>query len=139
MSHHGFRLGLGVFSCSSIIFLIMCCILSKCLSVDVYSCVLFMYCVISFSICGIMLCFVLLYCVVDSVGFWLCVVLFIVVWKIVSVGKWSAIGGDVVPAVVGVCVSVVSVWSIIVPVLCCGSYRVGVVIVVLRLFSIRKW
>ena len=139
VSHHAFRLGLGIFSCFSIIFLMVFCMLLKCLSVVVYSCVLFMICVISFSICGIMMCFLLLYCVVDSVGFVVCFALLIAVWNMVSVGRWSDMGGDTVPAVVGVCVSVVNVGSMSVLVLCCWSYRVGVVIVVWRLFSISVW
>ena len=139
VSHHAFRLGLGIFSCVSIIVWIVFCMLMKCLSVAVYSCVLFMICVILFSICGIIMCFLLLYCVVDSVGFVFCFVLLTAVWNMVSVGRWSDMGGDTVPAVVGMCVSVVSVGSISECVLCCVSYRVGVVIVVCRLFSISVW
>ena len=47
-------------------------------------------------------------------------------------------GGDMVPAVICVFMSVVSVTSMSVAVSWCGSYLVGVTIVVCRLFSIRK-
>ena len=59
-------------------------------------------------------------------------------WNIVYIGKWSESGGDIVPAVVSLCVIVVSTMSSIVAVLWVGSYLVGVVIVVWRLFSMRK-
>ena len=85
-----------------------------------------------------MMCLFLLYRAVDSVGVVLACFLFVLVWNIVYVGRWSDSGGEIVPAVVGVCVSAVSTWSISVLVLWCGSYLVGVVIVVYRLFSIRK-
>ena len=48
------------------------------------------------------------------------------------------IGGEIVPAVTLVAVSVVSVRSMSVAELCAGLYRVGVVIVVRRLLQIRK-
>ncbi len=35
--------------------------------------------------------------------------------------RWSAIGGDIVPAVMSVVVSVVRMTSMLVPVSCCGS------------------
>jgi hypothetical protein len=54
------------------------------------------------------------------------------------VGRWSVMGGDIVPAVISVSVSVVRVTSIRVEVLWWSSYLVGVVIVVCRLFSMRK-
>ena len=63
-------------------------------------------------ICGSMMCFCLLYLVVVSV---LCVdggVRAIGSWKVVHVGRWSVIGGEIVPAVVVVAVRVVSVISI---------------------------
>lgn len=44
-----------------------------------------------------------------------------------------------VPAVTLMSVRVVKVWSIRVAVLCTGSYLVGVVIVVWRLFSSNRW
>ena len=47
-------------------------------------------------------------------------------------------GGEIVPAVTLVAVSVVSVRSMSVAELCAGLYRVGVVIVVRRLLQIRK-
>lgn len=47
-------------------------------------------------------------------------------------------GGEIVPAVTAVWVSVVSVISMRVDVPCLSSYLVGVMIVVWRLFSIRK-
>ena len=47
--------------------------------------------------------------------------------------RWSDSGGDIVPDVMCVVVSVVRMTSMSVPVLWCGSYRVGVVIVVCRL------
>lgn len=54
------------------------------------------------------------------------------------VGRWSESGGDRVPAVMVVSESVVSTTSMRVAVLWWGSYLVGVVIVVWRLFSMRK-
>ena len=138
LSHHGFRLGFGIRSCCSMMVWIVCWMFWKCLSVVVYSCELLMICVIAASICGIMMCLFLLYRAIDSVGVVLACFLFVLVWNIVYVGRWSDSGGEIVPAVVGVCVSVVSTWSISVLVLWCGSYLVGVVIVVYRLFSIRK-
>ena len=56
----------------------------------------------------------------------------------VSVGRWSERGGESVPAVVCVSVSVVSVGSMSVDVLYRVSYRVGVVMVVCRLFSMSR-
>ncbi len=54
-------------------------------------------------------------------------------------GMWSVMGGEMVPAVISISVSVVRVVSMSVAVLVCiGSYLVGVVMVVWRLFSIRK-
>ena len=53
-------------------------------------------------------------------------------------GRWSVIGGDMVPAVMAVLVRVVSMTSIRVVVLWRWSYLVGVVITVWRLFSVRK-
>jgi len=53
-------------------------------------------------------------------------------------GRWSVIGGDMVPAVMAVLVRVVSMTSIRVAVLWRWSYLVGVVITVWRLFSVRK-
>lgn len=54
-------------------------------------------------------------------------------------GMWSVMGGEMVPAVISVSVSVVRVVSMSVAVsLCIGSYLVGVVMVVWRFFSIRK-
>ena len=53
--------------------------------------------------------------------------------KIVRVGRWSVRGGDIVPAVVGVVMSVVKVTSRRVAVLWTGSCRVGVVISLWRL------
>ena len=47
-------------------------------------------------------------------------------------------GGDIVPAVISVSTSVVRVTSMSVAVLCCGSYLVGVIIVVCRLLTIKK-
>ena len=47
-------------------------------------------------------------------------------------------GGDIVPAVTGVVVSVVMVMSRIVDVLWTGSCRVGVIIVLWRLLWMRK-
>jgi hypothetical protein len=58
--------------------------------------------------------------------------------KIVRVGRWSVMGGEIVPAMVCVAVRVVSVGSMSVGVLWNGSQRVGVVIVVRRLFSVRR-
>ena len=56
----------------------------------------------------------------------------------VYVGRWSVMGGDIVPAVISVSVIVVRVLSMRVEVLWCGSCLVGEVIVVYRLFSMRK-
>ncbi len=54
-------------------------------------------------------------------------------------GMWSVMGGEMVPAVISVSVSVVRVVSMSVAVsVCIGSYLVGVVMVVWRLFSMRK-
>ena len=47
--------------------------------------------------------------------------------------RWSDSGGDIVPDVMCVSVSVVRMTSMSVFVLWCGSYRVGVVMVVCRL------
>ena len=56
------------------------------------------------------------------------------------VGIWSVIGGSMVPAVMFTLVIVVSVTSMAVAVsMCTGSCLVGVMIVVCRLFSTRKW
>lgn len=52
--------------------------------------------------------------------------------------RWSDSGGDMVPAVTAVSGSVVRITSMSVAVLCTGSVRVGEVMVVKRLFSIRK-
>ena len=84
------------------------------------------------------LCFSLLYRFMDSVFVLLCFCRCIGLWNIVYVGRWSERGGDIVPAVICVSVRVVSVMSIIVAVLWYGSYLVGVVIVVCRLFSVRN-
>ena len=138
LSHHAFRLGFGICSCCSMIWVIVFCMFCKCLSVVVYSCVLVMFCVMVCVICGMMLCLLLLYCAVESVGCACVCFLLSFEWKIVYVGRWSDIGGAIVPAVTCVSVIVVSTWSIIECVLCCGSYRVGVVIVVCRLFSISR-
>ena len=52
--------------------------------------------------------------------------------KMVRVGRWSDSGGDIVPAVTGVSVCVVSVTSMMVLLLYRVSYLVGVVVVVCR-------
>ena len=80
----------------------------------------------------------LLYLLMDSVLVLLCCCVCSFVLKIVYVARWSVIGGDMVPVVVVVWMSVVSVTSMRVDVLWWGSYLVGVVIVVCRLFSMRK-
>ena len=59
-------------------------------------------------------------------------------WNTVYIGRWSESGGEIVPAVVSLWVIVVSMVSISEYVLCVGSYLVGVVIVVWRLFSVRE-
>ena len=51
-------------------------------------------------------------------------------WMIAYVGRWSESGGDIVPDVMCVSMSVVSMTSMSVQVLWCGSSLVGVVIVV---------
>ena len=80
----------------------------------------------------------IMYLVVDSC-FRVCVShLGVTSWKMVYIGRWSDRGGDSVPAVAATFVRFVSVTSIRVDVWWCGSYRVGVVIVVCRLFSIMK-
>ena len=53
--------------------------------------------------------------------------------------RWSVIGGDRVPAVMCVFVSVVMMMSISVAVLWVWSYLDGVVITVCKLFSMRKF
>ena len=58
----------------------------------------------------------LLYAAVVSV-FCVCCFLFAALWKIVHVGRWSDIGGEIVPAVVSVSVRVVRVQSMRVAVL----------------------
>ena len=68
LSHHAFRLGFGICSCCSMIWVIVFCMFCKCLSVVVYSCVLVMFCAMVCVICGMMLCLFLLYCAVESVG-----------------------------------------------------------------------
>ena len=60
-------------------------------------------------------------------------------WKMVYIARWSARGGDIVPAVAVVWFSVVSTTSMSVSVLWYGSRRVGVVIVVFSSFSFRKF
>ena len=60
------------------------------------------------------------------------------VLKTVYVARWSVMGGEIVPVVVVVWVSVVSTTSRRVAVACVSLYLVGVVIVVCRLFSRRK-
>lgn len=57
----------------------------------------------------------------------------------VMVGRWSERGGEIVPAVIWVSVRVASVRSMSVAVLWTGSWRVGVVMVVWRLFSMRRF
>lgn len=52
-------------------------------------------------------------------------------------GRWSDSGGLMVPAVTLTGI-VVTMMSSSVAVLCVSSYRVGVVIVVFRLFSVRN-
>ena len=80
----------------------------------------------------------LLYLLMDSILVLLCRCVCSFVLKKVYVARWSVIGGEMVPAVVVVWMSVVSVTSMRVDVLWWGSYLVGVVIVVCRLFSMRK-
>jgi len=79
----------------------------------------------------------LLYCAVVSVLSAL-IFLGVCLCMIVYVGRWSVMGGDIVPAVMSVSMIVVRVLSMRVAVLWCGSYLVGEVIVVCRLFSMRK-
>lgn len=78
------------------------------------------------------------YLLVESVFCCLCTFFGIWLWNVVYIGRWSDSGGEIVPAVASVCVSVVSIVSSRVAVLWVGSYRVGVVIVVCKLFSLRK-
>ena len=59
-------------------------------------------------------------------------------WNIVSVGRWSDIGGEIVPAVI-LLVLVVSNGSISVAELWVVSYLVGVVMVVCRLLFCSCW
>ena len=60
-----------------------------------------------------------------------------VLWlRMTYVWRWSEIGGDIVPDVTVVSVSVVRMTSMRVAVWWTGSYRVGVVTVVWRLFSV---
>ena len=63
----------------------------------------------------------------------------VLLWNMVYIARWSASGGDIVPAVAAVWFSVVSTTSMSVLVLWCGSHRVGVVIVVFISFSVRKF
>ena len=79
-----------------------------------------------------------LYLLMESGLVFLCCWAVILVLKMVYVARWSVMGGEMVPAVVVVCVKVVSVTSMRVEVLWWESYLVGVVIVVCRLFSTRK-
>lgn len=80
----------------------------------------------------------LLYLLMVSVLVLFCCCVGSFVLNMVYVARWSVIGGEMVPAVVVVWVSVVSVTSMRLDVLWWGSYLVGVVIVVCKLFSMRK-
>lgn len=97
-----------------------------------------MVCSIAFSASVIIFVLFLLYLAIDSVLFGLFVWV-VGLLKIVRVGRWSVIAGAIVPAVISISVSVVSVLSISVAASgCASSYLVGVVMVVCRLFSTRK-
>ena len=62
----------------------------------------------------------------------------VLVWKMVQVGRWSVIGGEMVPAVICMVVQVVSVGSMSVEVPVAWWWRVGVVMVVVRPLWLRK-
>ena len=93
--------------------------------------------VMAVSMSGSISCFFLLYLFVESVFSSGCV-LGVFSCIMVHVGIWSDSGGSMVPAVIVVSVSVVSVVSMSESVWCCGSCLVGVMMVVCRLFSRRK-
>ena len=133
--HQGFRLGFPSFSNFSTVFCRALCISKK------FSCVVFLVSsdwVRAVIISGRMLCFSFSYSLRDNVFCLVLVCLGVCVWRMAYVCKWSEMGGDSVPDVMCVSFSVVRVTSIRVLVLCTGSYLVGVVIVVLRLFSSMK-
>lgn len=134
-SHHVFRRGLGVASWCSIVSLMACWMLVRCC--EVVRLGWFRACIADF-VSAMMAFLCLLYLLMESVLVFLCCWAVILVLKMVYVARWSVMGGEMVPAVVVVCVSVVSVTSMRVEVLWWESYLVGVVIVVCRLFSTRK-
>ena len=137
-SHHVFRRGLGVFSYFSIVCLSDCCMCSNCSEVVrcVLVCIAFVIAVCA-SVMIVFLSLVYLFMVSVLVLFVCCVI--VGVEKIVYTLRWSVIGGEMVPAVAFVCESDVSITSMRVFVWCLVSYLVGVVIVVCKLFSMRKW
>ena len=113
------------------------CMLWKCCDVVVFGCdsVRVLVMAVSVSIRIVVLCllywvFVSDFCVFVFLGVGLCMM--------VQVGRWSVMGGEMVPAVMSVSVIVVRVLSIRVLVSWCGSCLVGEVIVVCRVFSMRK-
>ena len=108
--HHAFR-GLGVFSYRSIVRCIAVWILIRCCSVVVFSSVLSCVLMISELAWLSMSCLCLVYLPSESI-FWVsCRRRGIGFWKIVYVGRWSVIGGEMVSAVIAVWVSVVRVTS----------------------------
>ena len=136
--HHAFSRGLGCFSCCSTVCCIAVWMLFKCWSVVVCSLVLICAVMMAVRICLRMRSFCLSYLFLESILWFGCFRLGILSWKIVYVGKWSVIGGEMVPAVVAVSVSVVSVGSISEFDLWMSSYLVGVVIVVCKLFCSKN-
>ena len=90
-------------------------------------------CVMASVMAGMISCLCFLYVAgVNVFLFWL-ILWGIVVSKIVSVARWSASGGETVPAVVGE-VMFVRTTSMLVSEWCTGSNLVGVVIQLVRLF-----
>ena len=137
-SHHASRRGLGFASWCAIVSFRACWMFSKCCEV-VRGRVWFCACVIAALASAMMVSLCLLYLLIDSVFVLSCFCACILVLKMEYVARWSVMGGEMVPAVVAVWVSVVSVMSMRVDVPWWGLYLVGVVIVVCKLFSRRKW
>ena len=136
--HHGCLRRVVGFSCRSMVCWMAVWMLLKCCEVAVYVVVLSCAVMMAAWISGRMVALCFVYLRADSVALVLVCSLFTFSWNIVYMGRWSDIGGDMVPAVTDVCVSVVKTTSMSVPVSWNGSYLVGVVIVVCRLFSTRK-
>ena len=130
-SHQGLRRGFGRISNDSITFCNACCSCENWSAVVVFCCC----CVCSAAAIALVTAsniFVLF------LSYWLLLSLFSircflcggVVWNVVYIGRWSDSGGDIVPAVAGACVFVVSMTSMSVEAAEEVLYRVGVVMVV---------